>query len=118
MPKIETLQDVAVELDLYGDDATVKNIVHALTELGHTDKVHTYHDDVLGLDGNIPDELKQMHVNDIDEDVQEEFKDEIEDIRWNAEVIFEILDREETEEMREDIAENIYSLTGKSSWDD
>jgi hypothetical protein len=101
--QFDNLSDVGDKLDL--DNPTVENIVDILVDIGHSDRVYTFHDDFLGLKDDLPKELLSQNVYELDDDTLDKYSDAVSEILDNANTIFYHLEREHSERDLEEIQE-------------
>lgn len=109
MSKCENLEQVAEILGDGGPFApdqtfdTVEQLVNALVDLGNSDKVFAFHDDHLGLKGDLPKEFLATRLAGMDE---EKFESEIDDVLEQANRIIDLSKRDLSEEDEEEIRED------------
>ena len=113
--QFDNLSDVGEKLDL--ESPTVENIVDVLVDIGHDDRVYTFHDDFLGLKNGLPQELLLKKVDELEENnFAEKYSDEINEILDNANIIFYHLERELSEDDLEEIREERERLGLDDEW--
>ncbi|HFC2778760.1 TPA: hypothetical protein WN693_001082 [Neisseria gonorrhoeae] len=102
--QFSNLSDVGKKLEL--ENPTVENVVDILVDIGHDDRVYTFHDDFLGLKSGLPQDLLSKHIDELEEgDFADRYSDEIDKILDNANIIFYHLERELSEDDLEEIRE-------------
>jgi hypothetical protein len=108
--KFEDLKDAANKLGCgrgtYGMDRnyeTVRDVVKDLVDAGNQEEVFVNTDSHLGLEDQLSEEFLNMALEDVDES---KHQTEVDAIIYECENILPLLDREVTEELADDIAED------------
>lgn len=111
MEKIKNLSDLAQELDdrgviAFDDQTTIGDIARALYEIGLDRRVLAFQDENLGLETDLEEELKNVKLN---EDIDDKYCDDVDHMIDVAKSSFKILDKDLTEDEKEDIREDMIS---------
>jgi len=112
MAKLNSIEDVANRLGDRGpfaSDIKFKDcgeVIDALVNLGNSDKVHAFHDDHLGLENDLSQNFLDASVEEVN---NEKFESDVELVLEQAERIFELNDRELSEEQIDDVREDFIS---------
>lgn len=109
MSKFESIEEVAAALGDGGPHNpdvqynTVKELVDALVDRGNSPEVFVRHDDHLGLENDVPDELLKSPLSELE---KPEFESVAEAIIEQANIILPLLGRELSEDDEDEIKED------------
>ncbi|SUB23940.1 hypothetical protein [Avibacterium avium] len=102
MSKAKTLSEAAERFGLSKTDE-VQALIDAIVDVGHSPEVYHRHDDFLGLDGDISQELKEMSIAQADETNNDETNnDECSRILDEANTVYTLSEKELSDDERED----------------
>lgn len=97
MSEAKTLSEAAERFGLSETDE-VQALIDAIVDVGHSPEVYHRHDDFLGLDGDISQELKKMSIAQADETND----DECSRILDEANTVYTLSEEELSDDERED----------------
>lgn len=107
--KIESMKELTDKLEKHFPDIefeTTKEVVDAIVELGHADKVHAFDDDYLGLESSLSPKFLKAPIGDTSE---EAFELDLECLLEQAETTIGLTERVLSEEQVEDVKEDYIS---------